>query len=99
MAYLFALLAIAVNLVKWALILRIVFDWVQMFARYWRPKGAALVLASAVYVVTDPPMNFLRRKIPPLNLGGISLDLGFLILIIGVSFLYSFLVQMTALSS
>jgi YggT family protein len=68
-----------------ALIIRLVFDWVQMFAREWRPRGAALVTAHGVYSVTDPPLNLLRRLIPPLRLGGISLDLGFLLLFIAVS--------------
>ena len=68
-----------------ALIIRLVFDWVQMFAREWRPRGASLVAAHAVYSVTDPPLNTLRRVIPPLRLGGISLDLGFLLLFICVS--------------
>nr|WP_208381684.1 YggT family protein [Paenarthrobacter ilicis] len=68
-----------------ALIVRLVFEWVQMFARQWRPRGVALVTAHLVYSVTDPPLKGLRRLIPPLQLGGISLDLGFLILIIAVS--------------
>jgi YggT family protein len=68
-----------------ALIVRLVFDWVQMFAREWRPRGAALVAAHAVYSVTDPPLKVLRRVIPPLRLGGVSLDLGFLVLFIALS--------------
>lgn len=68
-----------------ALIIRLVFDWVQMFAREWRPRGAALVAAHGVYSVTDPPLNLLRRLIPPLRIGGISLDLGFLLLFIAVT--------------
>jgi YggT family protein len=63
----------------------LVFDWVQMFAREWRPRGAALVTAHAVYSVTDPPLKVLRRLIPPLRLGGVTLDLGFLVLFIAVS--------------
>jgi YggT family protein len=63
-----------------SLIVRIVYDVVQSFARGWRPKGAALVLASGVYTMTDPPLRWLRRKVPPLNLGGMSFDLAFLIL-------------------
>ena len=72
------------------LIIRLVFDWVQMFAREWRPRGAALVTAHTVYSITDPPLKVLRRLIPPLRLGGISLDLGFLILFIAVSVAMAF---------
>ncbi|UWX98252.1 YggT family protein [Arthrobacter zhaoxinii] len=70
-----------------ALILRIVYDAVQMFARQWRPKGPALLLATGVYGVTDPPVRLLRRIIPPLRLGGVALDLAFLVLFILVSIL------------
>ncbi|GAB4100427.1 YggT family protein [Sinomonas halotolerans] len=67
-----------------ALIARLVFDWVQAFARSWRPRGAALVAASAVYSLTDPPMKLSRRWFKPLRLGSVSLDLGFIVLAIAV---------------
>ena len=85
MGIVFGLVYIVLLLFLVALIVRLVFDWVQMFAREWRPRGPALVVAHAVYSVTDPPLKVLRRLIPPLRLGGISLDLGFLILFIAVS--------------
>lgn len=85
MGIVFGLVYIALLLFLVALIVRLVFDWVQMFAREWRPRGPALVVAHAVYSITDPPLKVLRRLIPPLRLGGVSLDLGFLILFIAVS--------------
>lgn len=66
------------------LIARMVFDWVQVFARDWRPKGPVLVLAEGVYTLTDPPLRFLRRFIPPLRIGGVALDLAFFVLVIGI---------------
>lgn len=69
------------------LIGRLVFDWVQVFSRDWRPQGVVLVLAEVVYSLTDPPLRALRRVIPPLRLGSVSLDLAFLVLILGVSIL------------
>ena len=85
MGIVFGLVYIALLLFFVALIIRLVFDWVQMFARSWRPRGAALVTAHAVYSVTDKPLKLLRRLIPPLRLGGISLDIGFLLLFVAVS--------------
>jgi YggT family protein len=85
MGIVFGLVYIALLLFLVALIVRLVFDWVQMFAREWRPRGAALVTAHAVYSISDPPLRVLRRLVPPLRLGGITLDLGFLILFIAVS--------------
>lgn len=61
---------------------RLVLDWIRMFAREWRPSGVMLVIAEAVYTLTDPPLNLLRKVIPPLRLGGMALDLGFLVLVL-----------------
>jgi YggT family protein len=81
----FSLLYLLLVLFYFALLLRIVYDAVQIFARQWRPKGPALVLASVIYGATDPPIRLLRRFIPPLRLGGISLDLAFIVLFILVA--------------
>jgi YggT family protein len=69
------------------LVVRLVLDWVQFFARDWRPRGVLLVIAEGVYTITDPPLRLLRRVIPPLTLGQFRLDLAFLVLFIGVSLL------------
>ena len=76
------LLSLLVNIFLLLLFIRVVFDWVQVFARDWRPRGAALVVAEATYTVTDPPLRALRRVIPPLTLGSIRLDMAFLVLVI-----------------
>ena len=66
------------------LIGRMIFGWVQVFAREWRPTGIVLVLAEAIFTVTDPPLKFLRRFIPPLRIGMVALDLSFMVLFIVV---------------
>ncbi|CAB5038386.1 unannotated protein [freshwater metagenome] len=71
------------------LIARIVLDYVFMFARQWRPRGFVLVIVEGVFSLTDPPIRLLRRVIPPLRLGGVSLDLAFLVLFILVQILIS----------
>ena len=70
---------------------RLVLDWVQAFARDWRPRGPLLVVAEFVYTVTDPPLKALRRAIPPLTLGTLRLDLAFLVLMVATSLLMSIL--------
>jgi YggT family protein len=65
-----------------ALIGRFVIDWVQVLSRSWQPKGPLLVVAEAIYTVTDPPLKALRKIIPSPNLGGIRLDLSFLVLML-----------------
>ena len=63
---------------------RMIFGWIQVFARDWRPTGIVLVLAEAIFTVTDPPLKFLRRFIPPLRLGMVAMDLSFMVLFIVV---------------
>ncbi len=64
------------------LIIRLVLDYIQMFARSWRPSGVVLVLAEVVYSITDPPLRAMRRLIPPLRIGSLTLDLSFLVVIV-----------------
>jgi YggT family protein len=74
-----------------ALIIRLIFDWIQVFSREWRPRGVVLVAAEGVYTVTDPPLKALRRVLPPLRLGGIQLDLAFTVVFLVVLILLSVL--------
>jgi len=61
------------------LLARLVLEYIPMFNREWRPRGATLVIAEIVYTVTDPPIKLIRRFIPPLRIGGIAFDFGFAI--------------------
>ena len=73
---------IALWLFMLVLIVRLVAEWVQLFARSWQPRGPVLVVLEGVYTVTDPPLRALRRVVPPLRLGGISLDLSLMLLLV-----------------
>jgi YggT family protein len=68
---------------------RFVVDWVMVLARSWRPSGLVAAGLEVVYSTTDPPLKALRRVIPPLNLGSVRLDLGFMVLLIVVLILRS----------
>jgi YggT family protein len=61
---------------------RFIVDWVQVFARSWTPTGPVLVVLETVYTITDPPILFFRRFIPPLRLGSVALDLSFMIVLV-----------------
>ena len=78
------------------LIGRLILDYVQIFARSWRPTGAVLVVAEVVYTATDPPLRALRRVIPPLRIGSVSLDLSFLVLLVLIQILISVLQAVAA---
>ncbi len=66
------------------LIGRMIFGWIQVFAREWRPSGVVLVLAETIFTLTDPPLKFLRRYIPPLRIGTVAMDLSYMVLFIVV---------------
>ncbi|MGC5616110.1 YggT family protein [Georgenia sp. Z1491] len=90
----------ALSLILWlyllVLLARVVIDLVQIFSRTWRPTGIVLVLANVVYGLTDPPLRFIRRFVPPVRIGQISLDLGFIILFLGVQLVRGFLLPVLA---
>ncbi|WP_396276872.1 YggT family protein [Glutamicibacter creatinolyticus] len=81
---LFGILYLALSILQILLLMRIVLDVTESFARHWSPKGIALVAATVVATITDPPLRWLRKRIKPLDLGGIRLDLSFLVLFIVV---------------
>lgn len=64
------------------LVARLVLDWIRAYSRDFRPQGLVLVLFETVYTLTDPPVNALRRVIPPLRLGAVALDLSLMILLL-----------------
>jgi YggT family protein len=81
------------SLFKIALFLRIIIDYIRMFARSWRPNTFLLAIFEVIYTVTEPPMRFVRRFIPPLRLGGVALDLSFIVLLIAINLLQSIVVS------
>lgn len=70
-----------------ALLGRLVLDYVRLFSRTWKPRGIMLFIAEAIYAITDKPTAFVRRFIPPLRIGAVSLDLSFLVLFFAVQLL------------
>lgn len=71
------------------LIIRLVVDWVQVFARQWQPRGILLVVLEAVYTATDPPIKLVRRWVPVVRIGQVGLDLSFMIVFIACWLLLS----------
>lgn len=46
-----------------------------------------MMVAEVLFVVTDPPVKALRKVIPPLQLGGIALDVSIIVLFLLLSIL------------
>ncbi len=82
------ILKIVLTYVLWLYLLvligRMIFSWIQAFARSWTPRGIVLVIAETIFTLTDPPLKFLRRYIPPLRLGTVAMDLSYMVLFIVV---------------
>ena len=81
-----SLLLTLLDLFKYALFARLIIDYVRMFARNWRPNSFLISFFEMIYTITDPPMKFVGRFVPPLRLGGVSLDLSFIVLLIAINF-------------
>lgn len=67
------------------LIFRLVMEYVFLLARSYRPSGIVAIALELTYTVTDPPLKALRRVLPPLRIGQVSLDLGFIVLFLLVN--------------
>lgn len=73
------------GLFKLALFARIIIDYVRMFARNWHPNSIVIAIFEFIYSITDKPVRFVQRFIPPLRIGGVALDLSFIVLLIAIN--------------
>ena len=79
-------------LYTFVLFARLIMSWVLVLTQY-RPSGAAAMAFEFVYSVTDPPLKLLQRWIPAINMGRFSLDVSFIVLMLGVSIVAGVLMQ------
>lgn len=84
-------IVLALNLFLLALFARLILDYVRMFKPGWRPRGIILPLAEIIYMITDKPLSFVRRFLPPLRIGPVALDLSFIVLFFGTQILIAVL--------
>ncbi|WP_427869079.1 YggT family protein [Leucobacter luti] len=66
-------------IILWA---RFIIDWVMVLNRRFQPRGIVAVLIDFVFTVTDPPIKLFRRLLPPIRLGQVQLDLGWMITLV-----------------
>jgi YggT family protein len=80
-----ALAVLLINL-TWAYLalffVRMIMSWVFAFAPNYRAGGVMAMVLEVTYTLTDPPLRFLRRLIPPLRIGSIALDLAFYVVVV-----------------
>lgn len=79
-----SLLLNVLSFLKLLFFARLIIDYIRMFARNWRPNSFLLAIFEAIYAATDPAMKFVGRFIPPLRLGGVALDLSFIVILLAI---------------
>jgi YggT family protein len=89
---------VVAQLYLFAMIARMIIELVMAFARSWRPRGVMLVVAETTFTLTDPPIRLVRRLIPPVRLGGVRIDVGFVVVIVVLSLIVTTL-RVVAVSS
>ena len=84
-------LYIALYLLILVLLVRFTMGNVLSLGRRWEPGRLAAAGLEVVWSVTDPPLKALRRVIPPLRIGTVSIDLASIVLLV-ILFILKFLV-------
>jgi YggT family protein len=82
---------LALNFFLLTLFARLILDYVRMFRPDWRPRGVLLPVAEIIYTITDKPLSFVRKYIPPFRMGPVALDMSFIVLFFGIQILIAIL--------
>lgn len=69
------------------LVARLITEMIQSFSKEFRPPRWFIMIIEPIFVATDPPVKALRKLIPPLRTGGVSLDVSVIVLFIIVMIL------------
>ena len=82
MALFGAIIYALVGLYSLLVIVRIIIEMVQAFSKQFDPPHRFIMVAEPIFRMTDPPVNALRKLIPPLRLGGsgVGLDVSVIVL-------------------
>ncbi|MBG0562789.1 YggT family protein [Actinoplanes aureus] len=84
---LLALVNLVLLVVQLLLVARAVLDWSVALAGPAMPGSFRSRATSGVTAVTEPILAPVRKVLPPLRVGGVSIDLAFIVLFLGISVL------------
>lgn len=93
LSILFQVLYLIVYLFLLVLLARFVLGAVLAYGRRWQPGRGGSAGLESVWSVTDPPLRALRRVIPPLRIGTVSVDLASLVLLVILFVLMRFVLE------
>ena len=86
-----ALISLVLLLLQVLLIARAVLDWSVVLAGPSATGSIRYRLTRGVTAVTEPILAPVRRVIPPLRVGGASVDLAFIVVFFAIVLLRSFI--------
>jgi YggT family protein len=84
MSLFWAVVAFILYLYLLLVLARFIVEVTRQFARSWRPVGVTAVGLELVYTGTDPPLKLLRKLLPPVRIGSVSLDLSITVLLLAI---------------
>ena len=87
MHYIGLVLIRLIGIYIWFLIGRALLSWLPIIAPNFKPKGMIAAIFELVFTLTDPAVKFAQKLIPPLRIGNVGLDLGFILVFFGLVFL------------
>ncbi len=84
----------ALQLFVYAMFARFIVDFIMSVNRGWRPPAILMPVVDFAFTITDPPLKFVRKFVPPLRLGVVALDLAWTIVLIAALFLQRLVVSL-----
>jgi YggT family protein len=79
-----ATLGLVLGIFQLILLARVVLDWAVLLAGSPSPGSAREKFTPVIYRITEPVLAPVRKLVPPLRIGGVGLDLAFIIVFIAV---------------
>ncbi|WCC80582.1 YggT family protein [Cutibacterium equinum] len=76
------ILAWLIHIYTMLLIVRMIMSWVPLLVPGFEPHGVLAVIFEIVYTITDPPIRFFDRLVPPLRFGSVGFSVGFIIVFV-----------------
>jgi YggT family protein len=84
MGLVLALVSFVLLLLQILLIARVILDWAVTLAGPGLPGSFRSRLSVGVRAVTEPLLAPIRRVLPPLRIGGVGIDLAFIVLFLAI---------------
>ncbi|MGI5243634.1 YggT family protein [Dactylosporangium sp. CA-139066] len=84
MGLLLGIISLALLVFQLLLVLRAVLDWSAVLAGPSSTGSVRSRLTAGVWRITEPVLAPVRRALPPLRLGGVSLDLAFIVVFLAI---------------